>query len=274
MLDHLKGKRALVTGASGGVGASISERLAAEGMHLVLSARDVTRLEGVASSCAAAGAEVQLLGVDLGEPEGPAQLLADAGPIDSLVNNAGVEVTLGLLEQTSEDVRRQVDTNLWAPIELTRLALPGLIERGSGAVVNISSMSGKAATPYNSVYAATKHGLVGLSSSLDAELQGTGVHVGVVCPSFVSNAGMWAKLGLRAPLAMGAVSLEAVADAVVQVLRGAPEVLVTRGPIRPLLALREIFPRLEGPALRASGITHGLLERARVAGERRRRGQG
>lgn len=270
MLDRLAGKRALITGASAGIGAHVAERLAAEGMTLVLAARTRGKLEAVAASCAAAGAAAEVVEVDLATPKGPAQLLAESGPIDALVNNAGVEVTLGLTEQTADDVRRQIETNLWAPIELTRLALPGLIKRGRGAIANVSSMSGKGATPYNSVYAATKHGLNGWTASLAAELHGTGVHVGVVCPSFVAGAGMWAELELDAPLAMGEVSLDAVADAVVQVLRGAPEVLVTRGPIRPLLALQELLPGIEGRVLRASGIGRTLAARARVARQRRR----
>ena len=144
----------------------------------------------------------------------------------------------------------QLLTNLAAPIELTRLVLPGMLERRRGAIVNVSSMSGKVATPYNAIYAATKHGLNGFTKSLRLELQGSGVHVGVVCPSFVADTGMWADTGQRAPALMREVKPEKVVRAVFAVLNGAGEVLVTPGPIRPLLVLREMFPSIEG--LRAS----------------------
>ncbi len=123
-------------------------------------------------------------------------------------------------------------------------------------------MSGKGATPFNSVYAATKHGLNGLSSSLDMELHGTGVHVGVVCPSFVADAGMWADTGQAAPAALREVPPERVVRAVLKVIRGEGEVLVTPTPMRPLLALRALAPRIEGPLLRAMGIAKVLAARA------------
>ncbi len=269
MFDRLEGKRALITGASRGLGAHIAQALAAEGMALVLCARDASNLDAAASACAAAGVEVDVVSADVCRADSRERLLAEAGDIDALINNAGVEVTLGLVEQTDDDVRQQIETNLLAPIELTRLALPAMIARGSGVVVNISSMSGKGATPFNSVYAATKHGLNGFTSSLAAELHGTGVHAGVVCPSFVADAGMWAELGLKAPAAMREVSLDAVAAGVVRVLRGECEVLVTPTPIRPLLALRALLPNIEGRILRTLGITRTLAERARVIRERR-----
>jgi short-subunit dehydrogenase len=144
-----------------------------------------------------------------------------------------------------------------------------MIARGSGVVVNVSSMSGKTAAPYNSVYAATKHGLNGFTSSLAAELAGSGVHVGVVCPSFVADAGMWADLELKTPTVMREVSLDQVAAAVLRVIRGEREVLVTPMPVRPLLALRELFPALESRVFRAAGITRTLAARAKVVQARR-----
>jgi short-subunit dehydrogenase len=262
MFDQLKGTRALVTGASRGLGVYIARGLAKEGIELLLVARDENKLSSVAEECRALGVTVRVLGADVCRAEERQRLVQQAGDLDILVNNAGIEITRSLVDQSEDDVRRQIETNLVAPIELTRLFLPGMIARGRGVVVNVSSMSGKGATPYNSVYAATKHGLNGLSSSLDAELHGTGVHVGVVCPSFVAEAGMWADTGQTAPAAMKEVPPERVAKAVIRVIRGDAEVLVTPTPVRPLLALRALAPSIEGPLMRAMGITKVLAARA------------
>lgn len=266
MFKELQGKRALLTGASRGLGVYIARGLATEGVDLVLSARDAAKLEGTAEECRRLGVNVALCAADVCSAEDRERLLREAGAIDILVNNAGVEITRRLQDQTAEDVRAQIETNLVAPIELMRAALPDMIARGSGVVVNVSSMSGKASTPYNSVYAATKHGLCGLSSSLAIELHGTGVHVGVVCPSFVAEAGMWADHGLEAPAMMREVPPARVSDAVLRVIRGETEVLVTPGPMRPLLALRALLPEIEGRMMRAMGIAKVLARRADPSG--------
>ena len=133
----------------------------------------------------------------------------------------------------------------------------------------ISSMSGKSPTPYNSVYSATKFGLNGFAGSLQFELAGTGVNVGVVCPGFVSGKGMWADTNVKAPMLMREVSIEKVVAAVRKVISGKPEVLVTPGPVRPLLALSQIRPTWIPVILRWMGITTVLEERARVIRRKR-----
>jgi short-subunit dehydrogenase len=267
MFDTVRGRRALVTGASRGLGTHIARGLAERGAELVLCARNAARLDRTAGECRKAGVTVKVVEADVCRAEDRARLLTEAGDIDILVNNAGVEVTKRLVDQTEDDVRSQIETNLVAPIDLMRRALPAMIARGRGVVVNVSSMSGKASTPFNSVYAATKHGLNGLSSSLDIELHGTGVHVGVVCPSFVAESGMWADTGLSAPALLREVQPSAVVDGVLQVIRGRAEVLVTPGPMRPMLALRELVPSVEGRILRWMGVARVLAARAdRAAG--------
>jgi short-subunit dehydrogenase len=120
-------------------------------------------------------------------------MVADAeaafGPTDVLVNNAGIESILPFTEYTEEDIHATVATNLDAPIQLCRLVVPGMLARRRGHIVNVASLAGKAPTPYNTVYAATKHGLIGFTYSLRAELHGTGVSASAVCPAFVSEAG-------------------------------------------------------------------------------------
>lgn len=269
MYESLEGTRALLTGASRGLGSHIARGLAKERCNLILSARDATKLGEVAEACRASGVTVEVVSADICRAEDRQRLLAEAGDIDFLINNAGVEITRRLVDQSEADVRLQIETNLVAPIELARRALPAMIARGRGVVVNLSSMSGKASTPFNSIYAATKHGLNGLSSSLDIELFGTGVHVGVVCPSFVADAGMWADTGLTAPAFLREVPPERVVDAVLRVIHGQTEVLVTPGPMRPLLALRALMPGVEGRLLRWMGVAKVLAARADVAAQSR-----
>lgn len=264
MAIDLQQRKILLTGASRGIGAHLALALAQRGAELILTARDTAKLGEIAQACEAAGAKVAAVAADLARPEDRARLVDAAGEPEILINNAGVEYTKRLLDQSDAEVAAQLELNLAVPIDLSRRLLPTMLERGRGTIVNVSSMSGKGATPYNSVYAATKYALVGWSSSLRIELLGSGVHVGVVCPGFVAE-GMWGRTGLRAPLAMREVSPAKVVKAVVKVIGGAGEVLVTSGPIRPILALRELFPSLEARALRSMGILRTLEQRAELA---------
>ncbi len=261
-LTTLAGATVLLTGASRGLGAVLAARFAKEGMHLVLVARDATKLASVAAECEKLGVRVRVIPGDVSKRADREAIVKNAADADVLVNNAGIEIPLSVVDQSAEGVESQIATNLVAPIELTRLILPAMIARGRGVIVNVSSMSGKSPTPYNAIYSATKHGLNGFTASLRVELEGTGVHAGVVCPSFVADAGMWADSGGRAPAAMREVTPEKVVRGVLAVLRGAPEVLVTPGPVRPLLALRELIPGLDAAVLRWMGVTEVLAQRA------------
>jgi short-subunit dehydrogenase len=263
----------VVTGASRGLGVVIAEELAKGGGTLVLAARDEAGLRATAAKVEARGARAVIVPSDVTRPEDRARLRAAAeaeGPVDVLVNNAGVEIPMAVLDQTEADVEQQVRVNLLGPLHLTKAFLPAMVARGQGAIVMISSMSGKSPTPYNAVYAATKHGINGFAASLRIELEGTGVQVGVVCPSFVAEAGMWSNAGVPAPAMFKEVSPRAVARAVRRVLAGKAEVLVTPNPVRPMLALVQLFPALDGAALRFMGVLSALEARAKVAAERRR----
>ena len=259
----LRDATVVLTGASRGIGAVLATRLADEGANLVLAARDAQKLERVRDDCARRGVEVRVVVVDVSQRADRERLVREAERIDVLINNAGIEITEALVNQSLDDIDAQLATNLNAPIALTRLALPGMLARRRGVVVNVSSMSGKGATPFNAVYAATKFGLNGFTASLRLELAGTGVHVGTVCPSFVGETGMWAQTGRRAPALMREVKPEQVVRGVLSVIGGTPEVLVTPGPIRPLLALRELFPGIEGPVLRFLGVYDAMKGRAK-----------
>jgi short-subunit dehydrogenase len=267
----LTGKLVLVTGASRGIGVALAKDLAGAGARLVLTARDQAGLERVAAEIAAAGGVASVIAADIATDAGRAAIVAAVeavGPLHAFVSNAGLEVPVAVAEQTPAQIEKQIAVNLTAPILLTRALLPGMIARGQGAIVLVSSMSGKSPTPYNAIYAATKHGLNGFASSLRIELDGTGVTAGVVCPSFVADAGMWADTGLRAPGMMREVPLKKVVAAVRAVLGGKGEVLVTPSPIRPLLAINQLFPGLAGSVLRALGVLDTLKARSRTTHEK------
>jgi len=250
----LRGKRVLLTGASRGLGRVVARALAREGAELVLTARDRGRLDAVAAECREHGAGAAVVVADVSRAEDRARLIEQAGIVDVLVNNAAAERTVRFSEACEADVDDLVRTNLDAPLHLCRLVLPGMVARGSGVIVNVSSLSGKTATPFEAVYTATKYGLNGFTAALAMELEGTGVHAGVVCPGFVAEAGMWADTGARPPPGMREVRPAKVARAVLSVIRGAREVLVASLPMRPYLALVQLIPGLEPRVVRATGV--------------------
>jgi short-subunit dehydrogenase len=264
----LDGAVVVVTGASRGLGVPIALALADAGADLVLAARDAAGLDAVCAQVRAKGRRALAVPADLTRPGDRARLVeaaATLGPVDVLVNNAGMEIALPHLEKTEAQTEAEVALNLLAPIHLSGLLLPGMVARGRGAVVMISSMSAKAPVPHNAVYAATKFGINGFAASVGLELEGSGVHLGVVCPSFVADVGMWADTGVKAPRLMREVAPSKVAEAVLRVVAGAREVLVTPGPIRPALALGQLFPGLDGPLLRWMGVMDSLEARAAQA---------
>lgn len=248
-MENLRGTTAIVTGASRGIGRTIVRHLANEGVKLVLAARSASELDDVAREVPGALA----CPTDVSSEPALAALVQRAereiGPVDLVVNNAGIELTQHYERAATEDLRSIVDVNLVGPMILTRLVLPGMLLRGRGHVVNVASMAGKSGPPFVAAYAATKAGLIGLTQSLRAELHGRGVGVSVVCPGFVSEAGMFANAtrehGSRAPRVAGTVSPDEVATAVVRAIRDdLPEVLVNPGPARLAGALMELFPRV------------------------------
>jgi short-subunit dehydrogenase len=184
---RLKGAVVVITGASSGIGAATALAFAKRGARLELGARRVDRLESVAEQCRAAGSPaVHVRNLDVAQ-KGSARAFIAAGlrdheRLDILVNNAGVG-WFGPLHQMPEDkVDEMIATNLKGVINMTQVALPWMLERKRGVIINIASVAGFRASPYSAVYAATKHAVVGLSHALRGELSGTGVKVCVVYP--------------------------------------------------------------------------------------------
>lgn len=180
---------ALVTGATSGIGAAFARRLAAEGYDLVLVARTGERLAAVAGQLAGAhGVGTRTLPADLSTPDGCAeveeQLRDPQRPVDLLVNNAGVSLNTSVLRSTVEDEERLLNLNVHAVMRLTKAALPGMIERGRGDVVNVSSVSGFGAVMPGSTYPASKAWVTNFSQSVAPVARRHGVRVMALCPGY------------------------------------------------------------------------------------------
>jgi short-subunit dehydrogenase len=276
-VDDLAGGTALVTGATGGIGAHIARALASAGMNVVLSGRREDRLTALTQELRSAGANAEAVATDLSALEHAESLIERAsallGPLDVLVNNAGVEYAAAFTELSHEELTSMVDVNLTAPLLLTRAALPRMLERGRGHVVFIASVAAKLGPAYQAPYAATKAGLVGLTQALRAEYRETPVGFSVVCPGFVAGDGMYQRMveeGFASNRLMGSTTLDRVADGVVKAIRqDRPEVVESGAPIKPLLALNQMAPRLGERMADWSGATELFR---RVAASRGRAG--
>ena len=178
----------MITGASSGIGEASALAFARKRANLVLGARRLDQLNAVAQKCRERGApEVTVRRLDVGQRTEArafvAAALRDHERIDVLVNNAGIGWMGRLHEMSDEKVDELVATNLKGMITTTQAALPSMLTRGRGVIINVSSVLGFRAAPYSSVYSATKHAVVGFSHALRGELSGTGVKICVVYPA-------------------------------------------------------------------------------------------
>jgi NAD(P)-dependent dehydrogenase (short-subunit alcohol dehydrogenase family) len=173
----------LVTGASSGIGKATALRLAKAGFTVYATARRVDTL----ADCAAAGCRTLALDVESEESMVAAvrAIEAEHGAIDALVNNAGYSLSGALETLAMDDVRRQFETNVFGLLRLTQLVLPGMRRKGSGRVVNISSMGGTLTFPGGGAYHATKYAVEALSDALRYEVAGFGIKVIVVQPGLI-----------------------------------------------------------------------------------------
>jgi short-subunit dehydrogenase len=225
---ELSGRTVLLTGATGGLGRAIAGALADRGAGVILSARSEDALQAQAEALTGEGHRV--LPADLAEAGAAEELAAAAGDVDALVANAGLPGAGWLSDFTAEQVSRAIRVNLEAPMLLARALYPAMVDRGSGHLVFIASLAGKAANPRSSIYNATKFGLRGFALGLRTDLAPKGVGVSLVSPGFIRDAGMFADSG-ASPMGLGTGRPDQVGAAVVKAIEH-DRTELTVGPLR------------------------------------------
>ena len=247
-LGHQKGKKALVTGASSGLGAAFAEALARRGYDVVVVARRRERLEALAEKLRGQyDVAVQVLVADLtstADLQSVESRMAGDAALTLLVNNAGFGTTGRFAELDPDRDEAEIRLNVVALSRLTRAALPGMIARGAGSIINVSSVSAMLPGPYHATYGATKAFVNSFTEALHEELRGTGVRVQALCPGFTrtefqDRAGVTA----RSVPAFAWMSPEYVVERSLAALERGTLVCVP-GPVYKLLtALISILPR-------------------------------
>jgi len=237
---------ALVTGASAGIGLAFAGRLAADGFDLVLVGRDAERLREVAGVLEREQlARTEVLPADLTTDEGcgavAARLADGARPVDVLVNNAGHGLAAPFPQAPLEDEERLLRLLVLAVLRLTHAALPGMLDRGRGAVINVSSVAGFVP---RGTYGAAKAWVTNFSESLSYDVRGRGVRVLALCPGFVRTEFHermgWSPPGLPAPMWLDA---DRVVDAAMRDLRRGKAVSVPTRRYAALIAATRLAPR-------------------------------
>ncbi|HKW58333.1 MAG TPA: SDR family NAD(P)-dependent oxidoreductase [Candidatus Dormibacteraeota bacterium] len=259
---ELNGRTVLLTGASTGLGPHIARRLHREGAKFVLSARNEEAMRKLADELGGA----KVIPADLSRAGEPERLAHEAGDVDVLVSNAGLPAS-GRLETFSvEAIDNALTVNVRAGIVLARLLAPSMVARKSGHLVFMSSIAGKLPTPGLTIYNATKFAVRGFGLSLREELWGTGVGVSVICPVYVSEAGMWAATGLKPHPIVGEVTPAQVADAVLSAItKNRREVDVAGLGMKASLVVQALAPGIVAAAGRrpAASIADAQGERQR-----------
>jgi short-subunit dehydrogenase len=251
MKRELRDRRILITGASGGIGASLAEQAAAAGSRLTLAARSADRLEELAGRLTARGADVLAVPTDITVEAGRQRLLDRTverfGGLDVLINNAGVASWAHFADSSEAILRQVLEVNFFAPVELTRLAVPVLALGREPAVLNVASMCGRRGMPAWPEYSASKFALCGMTEALRGELTRFEIDVLLVLPG-LTRSGLQAHLlqstgRARINFAAG-MAPEAVAAGILRALRqGRTETVLGRD-AKWMLRVHRFFPRL------------------------------
>jgi short-subunit dehydrogenase len=213
---------AIVTGASSGIGAATARLLAARGTSVVLVARRADRLEAVLADCINTAPGSRAWPADLSDPEHAAEVArsidAELGPVDVIINNAGAPMRRAVQQLSMQEVRRTMAVNYLSPVAISLALLPGMLERRSGVIVNVSSLGGRLGIASEAAYCGSKFALAGWSESMAADLHGTGVSIRLVLPGAIDTE-IWDQPGNDPPLYTGPlVPAEEVAAGIVDCL--------------------------------------------------------
>ncbi|MBX9681548.1 MAG: SDR family NAD(P)-dependent oxidoreductase [Gemmataceae bacterium] len=248
MARDIRGKRVLLTGASGGIGQALARKLSSEGARLVLAGRSEEKLRTLAASLPS---EVLPVGADLTVDADRQRLLDTAvgrfGGLDILINNAGIASWAHFTSSNEEILRQIMEVNFFAPVDLIRRAIPILTNGNHAAVVNVASMCGRKAMPAWSEYSASKYALCGLTESLRGELVRFGIDTLLIVPG-LTNSGFpsrFLKTEGKANIEFDkGMPPEDVADAIVTAIRKNKTETVVGSDARRMLRMHRWFPRL------------------------------
>lgn len=274
-----KGKTVLITGGSRGLGLVLAREFSRERARIAICARDGAELGRAKTDLEARGAEVETFVCDVTDRIAVTNLIDEVeyrfGRIDVLVNNAGI-IRVGPLElQTQQDFEEAMRLHFWAPFYAMQAVLPKMKRRGSGRIVNISSIGGKIAMPHLASYSASKFALAGLSSAMRSELTKYGVYVTTVCPGLMrtgshvnaefkgQNEKEYALFSIMDALPVMSVSAESAARQVTEAARCGDAELIISIPAKFAAKLNALFPNLTSELL---SITDRFLPRPGTSG--------
>ncbi|WP_397571472.1 SDR family NAD(P)-dependent oxidoreductase [Schlesneria sp. T3-172] len=272
-MKELRGRTALITGASRGIGMLVAKELAREGMNLALAARSADKLEQLATELRSLGIKVVPVETDVAKEDDLRRLvettMSELGSIDVLVNNAGIEAFQPFQVIDPQDITQTIQTNLTASLLLTRFVLPHMLKNGRGHIVNMASTAGKFGPAFGAAYGASKAGLIAFTQSLRGELYKTGVSASAICPGFADNGGIYEvikdRTGKRIPWYVGSTSAEKVARVVVRAIRNdRPDMIVNFPALRPVFTLNQALPSLGEWIVRVT--TRRFLKQAATRG--------
>lgn len=262
---QIAGRTALVTGATGGLGAATARHLADRGAHVLVTGRRTDLLDALAGEIGGTA-----LGSDLVDPSAVRELAVAAADADIVVCNAGLPAAGWLVDFTEAEIDRALDVNLRSAVVLTRLLAPAMIARGAGHFVFISSMGGKMVSVGLSVYAATKFGIRGFALSLRHELAPHGVGVSTVFPGVITDAGLYADSGLPAPKGIRTATAADVARGVARAIeKDVAEVDVAPVELRVFAALSLRAPDFFSRLSRRSGGDDQAVQMAEAHRDKR-----
>ena len=218
---EIAGRSVLVTGASSGIGAALAPLLAERGARVGIVARRKDRLEEILERC---GADARMWVADLGDVDRAVEVARDAdehfGGLDVLVNNAGMPKRRHVTTLTPDEVEETMRVNYLSPVRMTLALLPGMLERGRGCIVNVTSLGGRLGIKHEAAYSASKFALTGFSESMHVDLHDTPIDVRLVLPGAIDTE-IWDQPDNDDPIYDGPKETpESVAEGIVAAIEG------------------------------------------------------
>jgi uncharacterized protein len=271
----LSGAVAVVTGAASGIGEATAHAIASRGSHVLLLDRDAERLELVADAIRGQGRHADTYAVDLSEPDAISataqELVAAHGSPDVLVNNAGLGRWLSILETSAEEAELMITVPYLAAFNLTRELLPGMLARGSGQIVNLTSVAARLSWPGAVAYSAARTTMEGFTNALRADLHGSGIGVTlamfgtVESPYWQHNPGSRERIP-KSARGIRVLTTDEVASRIVSGIEQRSRTVIAPTAFRGLLLLSELFPDQVDASMAKDG--HGAkdlqLEKSRA----------